>query len=146
MSKYTVYLTRNAQKDLQALPKEVVSRIIQALKGLEQLENPTTSGRKLVGRSMDEYRLRVGDYRVIYTIDSEAKEIRVFQVLMAGALKNLRGCSPRNRIFAGWRPLGPPLYCYCLKFSYFMLRAFTPNPSHPRSRSTQIMPATAFPL
>jgi mRNA interferase RelE/StbE len=69
MTKYTVVLTKKAQKQLDKLSDNIAAPILEAIAGLE--ENPRPQGfKKLQGR--EGYRIRVGNYRVIYDIfDSE---------------------------------------------------------------------------
>jgi mRNA interferase RelE/StbE len=65
MPKYTAVLTKKAQKQLDKLSDNIAEPILEAIAGLE--ENPRPQGYiKLKGR--DGYRIRVGDYRVIYDI------------------------------------------------------------------------------
>ena len=65
MNKYSVSLTKKAQKQLDKLSDEVIEPIIIAISKLE--DNPRPSGyKKLKGR--DGYRIRVGNYRIIYEI------------------------------------------------------------------------------
>jgi mRNA interferase RelE/StbE len=64
--KYTVLLERYAQKQIMKLDKKVIPVIKSSIATLA--ENPRPSGyKKLKGE--DAYRIRVGDYRVIYEID-----------------------------------------------------------------------------
>jgi mRNA interferase RelE/StbE len=69
MSKYSVVLSKKAQKQLDKLPDNIAEPILDAITNLE--ENPRPAGnKKLKGR--DGYRIRVGNYRIIYDIyDSE---------------------------------------------------------------------------
>ena len=65
MPNYTAVLSRKAQKQLDKLSDNIAEPIIEAIAGLE--ENPRPSGyKKLKGR--DGYRIRVGNYRIIYDI------------------------------------------------------------------------------
>ena len=62
MSKYIIFLTKKAQKQLDKLPDQIVNQIIEALSLLE--DNPTPCGyNKLKGR--EGYRMRTGVYRII---------------------------------------------------------------------------------
>jgi mRNA interferase RelE/StbE len=64
--KYTVLILPSAQKQLSKLPNAIASRIEDKLLELEQ--DPRPSGcKKLKGR--DAWRVRIGDYRVIYEIN-----------------------------------------------------------------------------
>ena len=66
--KYTVYIERYAQKQILKLDRKVIPIIKSAIEGLA--DNPRPVGyKKLKGE--DAYRIRVGDYRVIYEIDDD---------------------------------------------------------------------------
>jgi len=83
MPKYTAVLTKKAQKQLDKLSDNIAEPIIEAIAGLE--ENPRPQGYiKLKGR--DGYRIRVGDYRVIYDIyDIEL----IVDIITLGHRKNI---------------------------------------------------------
>jgi len=69
---YQVILQRPAEKELDALEKSVHKRIAARLLVLE--EDPRPAGvKKLQGQ--ESYRLRVGDYRILYTIDDKTKKV-----------------------------------------------------------------------
>jgi mRNA interferase RelE/StbE len=75
---YEVYVERAAENDLKHLPTTVFHRIIPEIKTLA--ENPRPSGcRKLTG-SKNDWRMRVGDYRVLYEIDEKARAVRIMRV------------------------------------------------------------------
>ncbi len=75
---YEVYLERSAENDLKRLPKTTFQRIIPQLRTLA--ENPRPSGcRKLTGSKSD-WRIRIGDYRVLYEIDEKARAVRIMRV------------------------------------------------------------------
>ena len=64
--KYTVLIERYAQKQIMKLDKKIIPVIKSAIATLA--DNPRPYGyKKLKGE--DAYRIRVGDYRVIYEID-----------------------------------------------------------------------------
>ncbi|MBI5816026.1 MAG: type II toxin-antitoxin system RelE/ParE family toxin [Nitrospinae bacterium] len=65
------------EKELDALPDRVCERIINAIAALARLPVPRGAV-KLRGR--DEYRIRVGDYRVLYIVDIPAKTIEIVAV------------------------------------------------------------------
>ena len=62
---YQIFYTETALRELKKLDKNTQRRIILALERIRY--NPFKYVRKLVGR--EEYRLRVGDYRVLMRID-----------------------------------------------------------------------------
>ena len=75
---YRVLLERAAEKDLARLSAEIHTRIISAIQSLAQ--NPRPSGcRKLAG-SQHDWRIRVGDYRVIYEIADTIRVVRINRV------------------------------------------------------------------
>ncbi|MFO7670330.1 MAG: type II toxin-antitoxin system RelE/ParE family toxin [Bacteroidales bacterium] len=63
--KYTILIERYAQKQIMKLDKKVIPVIKSAIAGLA--DNPRPYGCKKL-RGEDAYRIRVGDYRVIYEI------------------------------------------------------------------------------
>ncbi len=83
MPKYTVVLSKKAQKQLDKIPDSIAQPIIDAIGDLE--ENPRPYGhKKLKGR--DGYRIRVGNYRVIYDIiDAQL----IVDVIMLGHRKDI---------------------------------------------------------
>ncbi len=63
---YRILLERAAEKDLKRLSAEIHDRVIAAIQG--RAETPRPSGcRKLAG-SANDWRIRVGDYRIVYEI------------------------------------------------------------------------------
>jgi mRNA interferase RelE/StbE len=74
---YTVYLKRSAEKELEALPQEVHQRIIRRLLTLKA--NPRPAGAKKLWGG-ERYRLRVGNYRVLHTIDDALQKIEISAV------------------------------------------------------------------
>lgn len=75
--KYSVEILPRAVKQLEKLPPEVYPRIRNAL--MDLANEPRPSGcLKLRGR--EGWRLRVGDYRVIYEIDDESRRVVVLDI------------------------------------------------------------------
>jgi len=74
---YRVFVLRRAQKELAQLPDAAYERAKNAIHRLA--ENPRPHGyRKLSGR--DGWRIRVGDYRVIYEIDDTRQTVTILHV------------------------------------------------------------------
>ena len=72
---YSVLIERAAEKALAKLSAEMRQRTIATIKAFA--ENPRPSGcRKLTG-SENDWRIRVGDYRVIYEIADEIRVVRI---------------------------------------------------------------------
>jgi mRNA interferase RelE/StbE len=63
--RYQVILPKSVQKELDRLPDEIENRILARLADLETNPRPTDT-KKLKGRNA--WRIRIGDYRVIYEI------------------------------------------------------------------------------
>lgn len=75
---YEVLLERAAERDLRHLSAEDFHLVISHIKALA--ENPRPSGCRKITGSKSDWRIRVGDYRVIYEIDKRAKAVRVMRV------------------------------------------------------------------
>ncbi len=78
MSNYQINIKKTALKQINALPENLKNRVLLQIDELEN--NPRPSGcKKLKGRK-DRYRLRVSDYRIIYSINDRQLTIYVLQV------------------------------------------------------------------
>ncbi|HBR16122.1 MAG TPA: plasmid stabilization protein [Deltaproteobacteria bacterium] len=75
---YEVYLERSAERDLKRLSAEDYRRIIPHIKALSN--NPRPSGCRKITSSESDWRIRVGDYRVIYEIAEKAKLVKVMKI------------------------------------------------------------------
>jgi mRNA interferase RelE/StbE len=74
---YSVVLKTSAERELRALPKEDLRRVVGRIRGLAH--NPRPPGHeKLTGQ--ERYRIRQGDYRVVYAIDDEARIVEVVKI------------------------------------------------------------------
>lgn len=67
MKRYSVVLTQTAEKELRRLPSKVIEKIVTVLKSLE--EDPRPKGCKKLKGYKNLWRVRVGDYRLIYVIE-----------------------------------------------------------------------------
>lgn len=72
-----LFLLPPAQKDLDGLETPVFERIVKKLRILAKDARPPGSI-KLTGE--DGYRLRIGDYRVLYRVDDAAKRIYIYRI------------------------------------------------------------------
>ena len=75
---YQVFLRPATVRDLRKLPQPMNERIEAAIGELAANARPRGS-KKLVGHE-DEWRLRVGDYRVLYVIDEGERQVTVARV------------------------------------------------------------------
>ncbi|HLA94176.1 MAG TPA: type II toxin-antitoxin system RelE/ParE family toxin [Pyrinomonadaceae bacterium] len=78
MSDYSVTFTRSARKELESLPATLVDRIFPKIEAL--VGNPRPSGCKKLKGSFDLWRIRVGEYRVIYSILEKQIRIEIIAV------------------------------------------------------------------
>ncbi|MFZ0589816.1 MAG: type II toxin-antitoxin system RelE/ParE family toxin [Bryobacteraceae bacterium] len=78
MDKYIVEIKPSARKELEALPDNVLSRVVQLMETLAQ--NPRPTGCKKLKGYKNQWRLRVGDWRVVYLIDDKAGLISVTRI------------------------------------------------------------------
>lgn len=75
---YEVYLERAAERDLKRLLPKDFYQIIPHIQSLA--ENPRPAGCRKITGSKSDWRIRIGDYRVIYEIDEKAKAVKVMRV------------------------------------------------------------------
>ena len=75
---YEVNLEHAAERDLRKLPAEVFYRLIVPIKNLA--ENPRPTGCRKITGSKSDWRIRVGNYRIVYEIDEKAKVVRVMRI------------------------------------------------------------------
>ena len=74
---YSVKLKKSAEKELDSLPEKIRDKIVSVLLALK--DHPFPPGiKKLHGR--EGYRIRVGNYRILYTVDKSAREIEIYSV------------------------------------------------------------------
>jgi mRNA interferase RelE/StbE len=77
--KYTVLLTSTASRQLEVLPEQVRRRVDRMINSLEEDPRPPQIG-KLMG-TKDEWRIRVGDYRILLEIDDRNETVVIFRIL-----------------------------------------------------------------
>ena len=74
---YSIQILRRAQKELAQLPKQVYERIKIGILNLSQEPRPQGC-KKLSGR--EGWRIRVGDYRVIYEINDSQQSLTILHI------------------------------------------------------------------
>ena len=75
---YKILLESAAEKDLGRLSHDIHDRIIVAVKTLAH--NPRPAGCRKLSGTKNDWRIRVGDYRVIYEIADVIRVVRVHRV------------------------------------------------------------------
>jgi len=78
MDSFKVVFKPSVHKDLRRLPKAMIQRVMAHLERLKDNPFPPNSI-KLEGAEQI-YRIRVGDYRVIYQVDTEARLVTIHYV------------------------------------------------------------------
>ena len=75
---YRVTFKPTAQRELRKLDPPVIKRILQKIERLKR--NPRPPGVKKLQDIPGGYRLRVGDWRILYTVDDPAREVHVYRI------------------------------------------------------------------
>ena len=78
MSNYSVEVKPSARKELEALPDNVLARVLQKMESLRSAPRP--AGYKKLKGYKDQWRIRVGAWRVVYIIDDAAKLISITRI------------------------------------------------------------------
>ena len=78
MNSYRVALTASAEKELHRLSSQMVARIVPRLEQLASAPRPP--GCKKLKGGDKEWRIRVGDYRIVYEIDDKARTVDVTRI------------------------------------------------------------------
>ncbi|HEX4810040.1 MAG TPA: type II toxin-antitoxin system RelE/ParE family toxin [Bryobacteraceae bacterium] len=78
MNSYSVEIKPPARKELEALPDRVLARVVRKLESLAQTPRPP--GCKKLKGYKDQWRVRVGEWRVVYLIDDVAKLVSITRI------------------------------------------------------------------
>ena len=78
MANYSISFKRSVEKDLRHLPRDLISRVMEKIENLKSEPFPAQSIR--ISGAERLYRLRVGDYRIVYEVDSKRREITIHHV------------------------------------------------------------------
>jgi mRNA interferase RelE/StbE len=78
MASYHVVLTASAEKELKRLSSQLIARIISRPENLAS--NPRPPGCKKLKGGDREWRIRVGDYRAVYTVDDTNSLVEVTRI------------------------------------------------------------------
>jgi mRNA interferase RelE/StbE len=78
MASYQIELKSSAAKELEKLPRQIISKVVVAIQ--ELADTPFPQGvKKLIGFEHT-YRIRVGDYRIVYEIYETKLIIEVIRI------------------------------------------------------------------
>ena len=78
MIPYDLYIERRAERDLKKLETSIFTQIVRKIK--ELADNPHLQGSKKIAGSQNDWRLRIGVYRVLYEIDTKTKTVKIMRV------------------------------------------------------------------
>lgn len=77
MEKYRVIIRKSAADELSRIPKKNLRRIVERIRSLGDVPRPRGS-EKL--SAQERYRLRQGDYRIVYSIDDSVETVEVVKI------------------------------------------------------------------
>jgi mRNA interferase RelE/StbE len=75
MADYSITFARSARKELESLEEKIVKRILPAIESLAKTPRP--KGCKKLKGAKDLWRIRIGDYRVVYHLYEDKKVVDV---------------------------------------------------------------------
>lgn len=78
MAEYDIVFTRSARKELEQLPADISDRILRKIR--ELANDPRPHGARKLSGTHGLWRLRVGDYRIVYEILKDAKMLEVGRI------------------------------------------------------------------
>jgi len=74
---YKVELRRKAQRNLDRLPRDDFNAVLEAVRNL--ISTPRPKGVEKI-KSAGLWRIRRGDYRIVYSIDDDRKTITILRI------------------------------------------------------------------
>lgn len=77
MESYKVLVGRSAAGELERIPKKDLRRIVERIRGLEA--EPGPQGCEKLS-AQERYRIRQGDYRIVYSIDDQGRTVEVVKI------------------------------------------------------------------
>jgi len=84
MDSYKIEFKKSAEKDLAKLPRAILPRVVKAIRALEK--DPFPHGVKKLRNYEKSYRIRVGNYRILYTV---FKGILIIEIIRIGHRKEI---------------------------------------------------------
>jgi len=78
MNRYQIEIKTSAKKELARLPRQIAEKVVERIKWLA--DNPRPDGCKKLRGKDSVYRIRVGDYRVVYSIVDQYLIIEVIRI------------------------------------------------------------------
>ncbi|KAF5090260.1 ParE toxin of type II toxin-antitoxin system, parDE [anaerobic digester metagenome] len=78
MAGYAIRVKASVEKDVAALPRDLTPRILQRIEDLSK--TPLPFGVRRLSGAEHLYRIRVGDYRIIYAVHHAEQEIIILYI------------------------------------------------------------------
>lgn len=78
MTSYNISFKPSVEKDLRPLPKQVVERVWKQIQRLGN--NPYPHQAVKLSNSERLYRIRVGDYRIVYEVDAKTLQVMIHYI------------------------------------------------------------------
>ena len=78
MTRYAVEFKPSARRELENLSDRLIARVITKVENLS--DDPRPSGCKKLRGHKDTWRVRVGDYRIVYIIDDLEKTVSITRI------------------------------------------------------------------
>ena len=78
MENFSIQWRNSTKKDIRNLPCQEVPRIIAA--AVELSNNPMPNGSQKLAGSERSYRIRVGDYRIVYEVFTDLKIVEIQRI------------------------------------------------------------------
>ena len=78
MELFSIQWRNSTRKDIRSLPRQEVARVVEAVG--ELAKDPLPHGSHKLAGSERTYRIRVGDYRVVYEVFSDSRIVEVQRV------------------------------------------------------------------
>jgi mRNA interferase RelE/StbE len=77
MAKYEISVKKSAIKELENIPKKELQKLVKNIQALS--EEPRPQGSQKLSHK-EQYRIRQGDYRAIYSIDDDNLNVYIIKV------------------------------------------------------------------
>jgi mRNA interferase RelE/StbE len=78
MGSYKLNIRPSVRRDISDVPKPVLKRIMSAIRALEN--DPLPRGTTKLKGSQDTFRVRVGEYRIIFEVDFSERIVSIIHV------------------------------------------------------------------
>jgi len=78
LNQYDVQIMPKAQKDLDSFSARLLSRFEEAILGL--IDNPRPQNSKKLSGGGSKWRVRLGDYRILYEVNDSEKIVNIYRI------------------------------------------------------------------